>query len=561
MKNKTIKKELQKKMAERIFKVSVNEGKGAPKTIILKHFIDLIYPCFEQFKNKVFNRFPLLKNENIKMYWTDPDGDNILIFNEEDFRMYIESASCRLCIEKEKSDSDSSSDSEAVVSKCRAKKTVTIAASPPPVTATNAPLPCNSAPYHNAVCDECDQMIRGFRYQCIQCPDFDLCAGCETKGLHKEHLMVRIPVPTEDYRKIGKCLRKIMTRNRRDMREEAKHCHFRRGGRPGSYREPGLVGHIMTSIGDIAAGAQTLASNFAYPPETPASSSNKAQANASPSNAAPTGEKSGVENQMKRLSKIMTALSEVMNPLSGVDIVLDINENTPTASTSSQIPNTQEEGAPKAKMAKTNEAENVTTNVPLESQSNPAQNDTTKGSQTSNTPIRDNSMQTSVGAEAALYPNLAAVCGGPIVSITSTPENVSDERRESRGHSPIEIEWTIINDEGEGSVGNRSRNSLLHPTDSSNVATNAAQLQAKLADLSLRRQEENEIDVQIPTASAPIQPPVQQNITFHPNPTINDAIQTMMSMGFSNEGGWLTQLVSHCQGDISKSLDLLQPPR
>jgi sequestosome 1 len=42
-------------------------------------------------------------------------------------------------------------------------------------------------------------------------------------------------------------------------------------------------------------------------------------------------------------------------------------------------------------------------------------------------------------------------------------------------------------------------------------------------------------------------------------PHIADAIEKMMSMGFTNEGGWLTQLLENKDGDIEKALDVLQP--
>lgn len=44
-------------------------------------------------------------------------------------------------------------------------------------------------------CDGCEGEVRGFRYRCVSCPDFDLCGACETQGLHSEHKMMRLPKP------------------------------------------------------------------------------------------------------------------------------------------------------------------------------------------------------------------------------------------------------------------------------------------------------------------------------------------------------------------------------
>lgn len=44
----------------------------------------------------------------------------------------------------------------------------------------------------------------------------------------------------------------------------------------------------------------------------------------------------------------------------------------------------------------------------------------------------------------------------------------------------------------------------------------------------------------------------------HTNPKIQKAVETMIQMGFANEGGWLTNLLEAKDGDIVRALDALQ---
>lgn len=53
--------------------------------------------------------------------------------------------------------------------------------------------------HRSITCNHCNTSpVRGIRYKCANCPDFDLCEGCEGLGVHLSNhvfIKVRIPVP------------------------------------------------------------------------------------------------------------------------------------------------------------------------------------------------------------------------------------------------------------------------------------------------------------------------------------------------------------------------------
>ena len=51
---------------------------------------------------------------------------------------------------------------------------------------------CQGEIHWGVTCDGCQGVVKGFRYKCFQCPDFDLCGKCEAAGQHPGHSFIRV---------------------------------------------------------------------------------------------------------------------------------------------------------------------------------------------------------------------------------------------------------------------------------------------------------------------------------------------------------------------------------
>lgn len=65
------------------------------------------------------------------------------------------------------------------------------------------------------VCDGCEKQIQGFRYKCLQCIDYDLCANCDARGIHEDHCMLRLVVPAQWKPHWGRRIAGLMNRSMR----------------------------------------------------------------------------------------------------------------------------------------------------------------------------------------------------------------------------------------------------------------------------------------------------------------------------------------------------------
>lgn len=90
------------------------------------------------------------------------------------------------------------------------------------------------------------------------------------------------------------------------------------------------------------------------------------------------------------------------------------------------------------------------------------------------------------------------------------------------------------------------------------VATASAQTQGydELAR-KLQKDIEEQLKINSSTAGTQTSMPPTAPVVHHPVPHINHSVVRMMEMGFSNEGGCLTELMAACNGDVRRALDSL----
>ncbi|XP_017857357.1 PREDICTED: protein ref(2)P [Drosophila arizonae] len=123
----------------------------------------------------LFQERQLAKCE-IRTYWIDSDGDEIEVFNQNDYEIFL--AKCKENMHLQIAAVD---DGKADAKQASAAKQA-------------EDDPSNFVIHDGVECDACGALpLVGFRYKCIQCPNFDLCQACESAHKHADHLMVRMP--------------------------------------------------------------------------------------------------------------------------------------------------------------------------------------------------------------------------------------------------------------------------------------------------------------------------------------------------------------------------------
>lgn len=127
---------------------------------------------FAYLRQKIEQVFPSVRGKVFKLFWKDADNEMITFSSDEELVEALGSISgdvFRVFVKGGEPDDSNVEDS--------------------------AEQQDSDTAHPGVVCDGCEKHIFGIRFKCVVCPDFDLCMTCETKGMHKEHEMLRIATP------------------------------------------------------------------------------------------------------------------------------------------------------------------------------------------------------------------------------------------------------------------------------------------------------------------------------------------------------------------------------
>jgi len=148
-------------------------------------------------KEKIQTVFPVLREAVYKVTWKDSDNDEITITSDEDLIMaYTEMVTPVKVLYVTVMEQFEGGPGGDFMSRNEEVR-----------------------PPSRVVCDVCSKVITTFRYKCLQCPDYDLCADCEHKGNHSRHVMLRVTDV-----ELPRCIPKLMGFVHRSMRKADHHA-------------------------------------------------------------------------------------------------------------------------------------------------------------------------------------------------------------------------------------------------------------------------------------------------------------------------------------------------
>jgi sequestosome 1 len=457
--------------------------------------------------------FPQIQGSVFTVGWTDEDGDHVTITSDEELIIALTEMAGPLY-----------------------KLTVTV--KNPAVKETGGAVggaEGAEAVHYGVTCDGCDQQnITGARYKCVVCDDYDLCGTCETAGRHPGHNMMKIITPRNVFpHRLFKRIQKLqekaekktgnekwnekLEKDMKQVEEQLKninvtqcgmsappqHC-FGFGPRGRGMFRGGRGG--MGRGGWAAAGPAWEAMMRGWTGEQPATASGQEKKKEEGEHQKTHAESVAAAEEAAKEAHARAHSAAQASAASAASAAFAF----PTMSGSEDY--LQNVGS---FVAAALDPLGIDVKIDIE---------TPQGRKSCHV----SRQASSASAEASAEASASQEKENDDVVNTEEKKEESEPAKKSATSSDDEEEWTVLNDKKEAESEKKEGDGQ------------GPSLYPKLA--------EN------PPAEIPSAP-----VAAHPDPKIQVALQAMMNMGFSNEGGWLSSLLEAKNGDIGKVLDILQP--
>lgn len=436
-------------------------------------------------------------------------------------------------------------------------------------------------PVHpNVICDGCNRQVRGYRYKCVQCPDFDLCMTCEAKMKHKEHVMFRIPAPLDKIRFDRRTLKEMKRGKFGSMEYERTadnrhhHTHEKRGKK---HRVSGcnMATHLYNMMNDLAEGTEVP---IEIPIDIEIRTNDQSENTEPKTTREPNPERTrtspptvsvlppNLENFLHQPMNYLNAGMEMLNLFNQMFANMSGPTNgkgTPNATARNEEPSapspTTEETQPEQCSGETDKQSSGETdkqsNGETEMFNDDVNTELSKGAvpKVRTTPEKETSMdnkndgkEVDIHNEKELKEVSSNTDNKKVETIlVNQPENGDDSKSVEKENDPrkspsLETDWTVIDKQNEDLQSpeqrRKSEEKSLSETDYIKLSQDLKKhMEAETCANSEKR----------------------AKIVYHQKPHINEAVISMISMGFSNDGKYLTNLLETVDGDISAALELL----
>jgi len=493
------------KMSDNVsFKVFLKDQENGGENEVRRFVVDKdVSTNFSYLQEKLCVVFPQLKQKIFSVSWTDEDGDMVTIATDEELIIAL----------TEMHGPVYKLDANVKSQKARAN--------------ANMDSQQESQIHPGVACDSCDKKpIEGNRYKCVVCDDYDLCGSCEAAGRHPGHNMMRIATPEMVFpQRLFKRIHKMQERAEKSRARQEKDNADATGGRSGAVPPPpfgfpgrgrGMFrGRGMHGFGGMRdgcgvgawAGPTFDAMMRGWMGEQPMGS--KTESNGQTNH--------GFEHQQAHEAAFEAAQEAHEQAHNAA------NEAAAAASASQEAHNAAAFEQFATMTGSADYLQNVGNFVAaaLDPLGIDVQVDIETPEGTRDT-VKSSTRSTSSSSSSTSFNE-------------KVPEKKDDEKKNKSPTPSDDEEWTVVADKKE---------------------------EPKIVEIPIKIIEKEKSDNLYPSLAentAATAPPAVGPVANHSDPKIQVALQAMMNMGFSNEGGWLTSLLEAKNGDIGKVLDILQP--